>query len=429
MNDAPRTLRRGRHRGGPGRGEPGRPHPGGRAQHGDRGERTGRRRVLVLGVHAEQGAAAAGGGAGRRAPGARAGPRPPPGRWTSAAVLARRDAFTSHWKDDGQVDWLDSVGVDLVRGHGRLDGPRQVAVATPDGGTRTADRPARGRRLHRHHRGAARPAGAGRRRTRGPAGRPPAPRRCPRRLVVVGGGVVAVEMATAWQALGARVTVLVRGGELLPRMEPFAGELVADGLREAGAEVRFGVSVTSVAREGRTVRVGLDDGGELTADEILFAIGRSPHTGDLGLETVGLDPGRLARRGRHPPGDRRRRRLALRRRRRQPPRAADPSGQVPGPDRRGGDRRPRQGPSRWTTAPWGAHVATADTEAVPQVVFTDPEVASVGLTRGRGRAGGPPDPGGGLRPRPASRAPACTPTATAAGPGWSWTSTAGTWSA
>src|SRR5690242_7493774 len=53
----------------------------------------------------------------------------------AAAVLGRRDEFTSHWKDDGQVGWLDSVGIDLVRGHGRLDGPRRVAVETPDGGT------------------------------------------------------------------------------------------------------------------------------------------------------------------------------------------------------------------------------------------------------------------------------------------------------
>src|SRR5262249_8984328 len=114
------------------------------------------------------------------------------------------------------------------------------------------------------------------------------------RLAVVGGGVVAVEMATVWQALGSQGTGLVRGQGLLPRVEPFAGELVADGLRELGADVRFGGCVTSAARGAggaREARIELDNGAEQAADEILFAIGRRPHTGDLGLDTVGLAPG------------------------------------------------------------------------------------------------------------------------------------------
>ena len=296
----------------------------------------------------------------------------------SAAVLARRDAFTSHWKDDGQVDWLTSVNVGLVRGHGRIDGPRQVTVSTPDGGTV---------RLTARHAVAVC--------TGTTAALPPLPgladvhpwtsreatsaKAVPESLVVVGGGVVAVEMATAWQALGSRVTVLVRGGELLPRMEPFAGELVADGLREAGAEVRFGVSVTSVAREGRTVRVGLDDGGELTADEILFAIGREPHTDDLGLDTVGLTPGGwlpvddtlqvtgIADGWLYAAGDVNHRALLTHQGKYQ--------GRIAG-----AVIAARAKGEPLDDTPWGAHVATADTEAVPQVVFTDPEVSAVGRT-------------------------------------------------
>ena len=296
----------------------------------------------------------------------------------SAAVLAHRDEFTSHWKDDGQAQWLESVGVDLVRGHGRLDGPRQIAVATPEGGTV--------RLAARHAVAVCTGTTAALPDLPGLADVAPWTSRqatsatsVPESLVVVGGGVVAVEMATAWQALGARVTVLVRGGELLPRMEPFAGELTAEGLREAGVEVRFGVSVTSVAREGRTVRVGLDDGGELTADEILFAIGRKPHTGDLGLDTVGLTPGGwlgvddtlqvtdIADGWLYAAGDVNHRALLTHQGKYQ--------GRIAG-----AVIAARVQGRELDDAPWGAHVATADTEAVPQVVFTDPEVSSVGLT-------------------------------------------------
>ncbi|MCL2731273.1 MAG: NAD(P)/FAD-dependent oxidoreductase [Actinomycetia bacterium] len=299
----------------------------------------------------------------------------------AAAVLARRDAFTSNWNDDGQVGWLDSVGVDLVRGHGRLDGPRRVTVATPDGGTV---------RLTARHAVAVC--------TGTTAALPPLPgladvrpwisrdatsaKEVPGRLLVVGGGVVAVEMATAWQALGSQVTLLVRGSGLLPRMEPFAGELVADALREAGADVRFGVSVTSVAREGGAdgeVRAVLDDGSTLAADEILFATGRNPHTDDLGLDTVGLTPGdwlpvddtlrvtAVEDGWLYAAGDVNHRALLTHQGKYQ----ARIAGAVIAARAKG---------EPLDDGPWGAHVATADAAAVPQVVFTDPEIASVGLT-------------------------------------------------
>ncbi|SDO82436.1 dihydrolipoyl dehydrogenase family protein [Actinacidiphila guanduensis] len=296
----------------------------------------------------------------------------------SAEVLARRDSFTSHWKDDGQVGWLDSVGIDLVRGRGRLDGPRRVVVDTPGGESVVLQA--------RHAVAVCTGTTAALPDLPGLADVEPwtsreatSAKQVPESLVVVGGGVVAVEMATAWQALGSRVTVLVRGRALLERMEPFVGELVADGLREAGADVRFGVSVASVLREGRQVRVGLDDGGELTADEILFATGRRPHTGGIGLDTVGLADGgwldvddtcrvtAVEDGWLYAVGDVNHRALLTH------------QGKYQG-RMAGAAIAARAKGEPVDDRPWGAHVATADAAAVPQVVFTDPEVGSVGLS-------------------------------------------------
>ncbi|MFD9791149.1 NAD(P)/FAD-dependent oxidoreductase [Streptomyces sp. NPDC059070] len=302
-------------------------------------------------------------------------------------VLAHRDEYASHWKDDGQVDWLDSIGAHLYRGHGRLYGTRKVEVTSPEG---------------EHHVLVARHAVAVCVGSRAvvpdlpgvATARPWTSREAtsaqevPGRLVVVGGGVVGVEMATAWQALGSRVTVLVRGGGLLPKMEPFAGELVAEALTEAGAEVRTGVSVAEVVREdgGGPLTVVLDGGERIEADEILFATGRAPRTDDIGLDTVGLEPGAWL--------------------------PVDESCKVSGSDwlYAVGDVNHRAllthqgkyqariagaaiaaraaGVPLLETDAWGAHSATADRAAVPQVVFTDPEAASAGLTLAEAEAAG-----------------------------------------
>ncbi|WP_406186100.1 dihydrolipoyl dehydrogenase family protein [Streptomyces sp. NBC_01006] len=297
----------------------------------------------------------------------------------AAAVFAHRDYWTSSWKDDGQVDWIESIGVHLYRGHGRLYGVRKVAVTSPEG---------------EHHVLAARHAVVVATGTRavipdvpGLAGARPwtsreatSAQQAPGRLLIVGGSVVAAEMATAWQALGSRVTVLVRGSGLLPRMEPFAGELVAEALREAGAVVRTDVAVETVVRDGSTgpVQVVLEGGEILEGDELLMATGRSPHTEDIGLETVGLTPGDWI--------------------------PVDESCRVQGHDwlYAVGDVNHRAllthqgkyqariagaaiaaraaGSPPLDTGRWGAHAATADTQAMPQAVFTDPEAAAVGLT-------------------------------------------------
>lgn len=310
----------------------------------------------------------------RRLPGAR---EAAGGRLDAAAVLARRDEFTSHWKDDGQVDWLKSAGLVLVRGHGRLDGEKRVVVRTPDGEQRVltarhAVAVCTGTR-------AALPELPGLAEARPWTSREAtASERVPPRLAVIGGGVVACEMATAWRALGSEVVQLVRGSRLLPRMEPFAGEAVAEGLRAAGVDLRFGTSVTAVHRDG-PVTLTLDDGETVTVEEVLFATGRTPATTDLGVETVGLEAGRpievdstglaagVPGEWLYAAGDVNGRALLTHQGKYQ--------GRIFGAviaDRAAG--RPLD------TADWGRSVATADERAVPQVVFTDPEAASVGLT-------------------------------------------------
>lgn len=212
----------------------------------------------------------------------------------AAAVLARRDAVVSHYDDTGQAGWLESAGVTLVRGTGRLAGPRRVEVTTADGGTRT---------LAANH---AVMLATGSRSVIPPvaglaAARPwtnreaTGVRAIPERLVVIGGGVVACEMAQAMRGLGTReVTILVRGGHLLTRMEPFAGELVARSLADQGVDIRRHESAEKVERPepGGEVTVRLASGGTITADEILVAAGRRSATDDLGLASVGLPQSR-----------------------------------------------------------------------------------------------------------------------------------------
>ncbi|MER6998199.1 NAD(P)/FAD-dependent oxidoreductase [Streptomyces sp. NPDC000410] len=320
----------------------------------------------------------------RRVPGVRHSVQGP---LDTAEVLAHRDEYASHWKDDGQSGWLDSIGARLYRGQGRLHGPKKVVVTGPEGERHVL--------TARHAVAVCTGSRAVLPRLPGLAGarawtsrEATSAQTVPERLVVVGGGVVGTEMATAWQALGSRITMLVRGKGLLPRMEPFVGEYVAEALTEAGATVRTGVSVAAVRRDGGggPVTVVLEDGELIDADEVLFATGRAPRTDDIGLETVGLEPGSWLR--------------------------VDDSCRVDGSDwlYGVGDVNHRallthQGKYQARVAGaaiaaraqhvplletdrWGAHAATADHDAVPQVVFTDPEAASVGLTLAEAEAAG-----------------------------------------
>ncbi|WP_329315001.1 NAD(P)/FAD-dependent oxidoreductase [Streptomyces sp. NBC_01278] len=304
-----------------------------------------------------------------------------------ARVLARRDRFTGRGDDTGQVDWLDGAGIALVRGHGRLAGERRVEVTGADGTVRTL----RARRavVVCTGTGAVLPPIEGldrigvwtnRQATTADA--------VPARLVVIGGGVVACEMATAWRSLGSSVTLLVRDQALLTGWEPCAGEEVTRGLSDLGVTIRFGVSAVRVARDDtRTVTVDTDDGTTLVCDEVLAAVGRRPRTEDLGLDSVGLPAGDwlpvddtcrvTAVEGEwlYAVGDVNHRAPLTHMAKYQARACAAAIA----------ERAAGRPADTGGTQPWSAE---ADHFAVPQAVFTRPEVASVGLTERAARESG-----------------------------------------
>ena len=209
----------------------------------------------------------------------------------------------------------------------------------------------------------------------------------PRRLAVIGGGVVACEMAHAIRGLGAdEVTMLVRGSGLLERMEPFAGELVTAGLETAGITVRMRTGVSKVSRQGDDgpVTLTLSGGETVEADELLVATGRTLNTDDIGLDVVGLEPGKpvavddsLRAEGveggwLYAVGDANGRNLLTH------------MGKYQG--RVCADVIVARAQGRSDDGP-GLR-ATADAVGAPQVVFTDPEACSVGLTESAARERG-----------------------------------------
>ncbi|GAA2189653.1 dihydrolipoyl dehydrogenase family protein [Micromonospora lupini] len=320
--------------------------------------------------------------AARQLPGAR---EAVTGDLDAAAVLARRDSFASHWEDDGQVSWLESAGIALHRGQGRISSARVVEVTGADGVTTTLT--ARHAVVVATGSSALLPDIPGLRESAPWSSREAASARSvPRRLAIIGGGVVAAEMATAFAALGSSVTVLARDG-VLPSAEPFAGELVTDSLREAGVSVRLGAEAVSVRRDdGGTVRIETASGERVEADEVLVAVGRTPNTQDIGLDRIGLAPGawlavddtlRVAGGGEwlYAAGDVNRRVLLTHQGKYQARAVGDVI-------------VARATGATVEDGRWGRHVATADERAVPQVVFTDPEVASVGLTAAAAEAAG-----------------------------------------
>ena len=219
----------------------------------------------------------------RRVPGAR---EAAAGPLDVEAVLRRRDEIIHSLDDSAQLPWLEERDVTLVRGHGRLDGERRVRV---------------GDELLLARRAVIVAVGTG-------AVLPPIPGLAdsspwtnreattasvaPPRLIVLGGGVVGVELAQAWSSLGSSVTIVERAERLIAREEPFASDQVASALRRRGVDVRAGIAAVAVARDGGDVIVQLQGGKVLIADELLVAVGRRPLTHDLGLDTVGLEPGR-----------------------------------------------------------------------------------------------------------------------------------------
>jgi dihydrolipoamide dehydrogenase len=198
-----------------------------------------------------------------------------------AAVLARRDEVIHDLDDSKQLPWLEARGVTLVRGHGTIAGERRVVVGAETLAARSAVIVATGSTPSI-------PDVPGLRASKPWTTRDATTsKHVPERLAILGGGVSGVELAQIYVGLGSRVTLVQRGARLLPREEPFAGEQVLDSLRGSGVDVRLQTTVSRVSRSD-TVLLELDDGTIPEADELLVALGRSPTTRGIGLDTLGL---------------------------------------------------------------------------------------------------------------------------------------------
>ena len=197
------------------------------------------------------------------------------------AALAWRDFMVSGYSDAGQERWLAGRGIDLLRGTGRLAGPgvvevdgaaytaRDVVVAT---GSDPVIPPVPGLRelegiwTNREVTGM---------------------KAVPRRLLILGGGPVGAEMAQAVRRLGGEVA-LVEGAEHVLAREPAPlGHALGEVLRRDGIDLRLGVHATAARRDGDDYVLELGNGRELRGDRLLVATGRRPRTAGLGLETVG----------------------------------------------------------------------------------------------------------------------------------------------
>jgi glutathione reductase (NADPH) len=193
-------------------------------------------------------------------------------------LKAAREAYIARLNEIYRRN-LEQDGVELLRGHGRLLGAGAVEAA--------------GRRIEAPHILIA---------TGGQPERPALPgaelgtdsdgffafERCPRRVAVVGSGYIAVELAGMLQALGAAVTLVVRGARLLRPFDAMLGEALLEALRAQGIDVRLDTRVAALAADAAGLRAQLSDGGELTVEHLIWAIGRVPTTRGLGLDTAGV---------------------------------------------------------------------------------------------------------------------------------------------
>jgi pyruvate/2-oxoglutarate dehydrogenase complex dihydrolipoamide dehydrogenase (E3) component len=201
-----------------------------------------------------------------------------------AAVLARRDEASHNFDDSAQLPWLEERKIDLFRGEGRFAGEREIRV---------------GDDLLRAERAIVIATGSG-------AAMPPidgldsvrawnnrdatTAKQVPASMIVLGGGPVGSELSQAWSSLGTKVTLIEGGPHLLGRDEPFAGEGVAASLRENfGVDVRLGTELEKVEAGGAGVVATLAGGSTVEAAEILVAVGRKPHTDQIGLDAAGVE--------------------------------------------------------------------------------------------------------------------------------------------
>jgi pyruvate/2-oxoglutarate dehydrogenase complex dihydrolipoamide dehydrogenase (E3) component len=203
-----------------------------------------------------------------------------------SSVLRRRDEIIHDLDDTHMVPWLEDRGVTVVRGAGRLDGERRVRAGDDVLVARRAVVVATGSAPLMPPIDGLREAKPWTNREATTA------KQVPERLAILGGGVVGVEMAQAYRSFGAQVWLIEMADRLIPREEPFASEHVEESLRENGVDVLLGVSATAVRAEDGEVTIQLDSGGPVRADELLVAIGRQPNTTDIGVESIGREPGK-----------------------------------------------------------------------------------------------------------------------------------------
>ena len=312
------------------------------------------------------------------------------GKLDVPAVFRRRDSVVSNWDDSGEAKWLSSAKIDLVRGHARLAGERSVVVTSKQG--------AQTNLTARHAVAVCTGSRAAIPGVPGLAEAHPwtnheavSARTVPRRLAILGGGAVACEMATAWKQLGTdEITIIERGTRLIPKSEPFAGDLLKLAFEKRGISVLTGTTIQLVNRQPDGVaRLTLSNGKTLSADQVLVAAGRSARTQDIGLESVGLKPGawlevddsmrvkQVTGGWLYAAGDVNHRALLTH--------MGKYQGRVCGDviAARAKNKLEASAPD-----PWTKYSATADTWAVPQVIFSDPEVAAVGLTEAEAKARG-----------------------------------------
>jgi dihydrolipoamide dehydrogenase len=275
------------------------------------------------------------------------------------AVLARRDQIVNGLNDSNQVPWLQARDIELVRGDAHLDGERRVRVGEDVLIARDAVVIAVGS-------GALIPPIPGLAEAGAWSNREiTTSRYVPASLVVLGGGVVGVEMAQAWASLGSRVTVIEAMESLLPREEPIAGEELQRALERLDVDVRTGVRATAVDRVGEQITVHLEDGSAVVGERLLVAIGRKPLTEGLGLESIGVPAGGYIEVDRHL-------------------RAPDVPWLYAVGDVNGRSLLTHSGKYQARIA--ADHIlgenaiATSDGPGAPRVVFTDPQIAAAGLT-------------------------------------------------
>jgi pyruvate/2-oxoglutarate dehydrogenase complex dihydrolipoamide dehydrogenase (E3) component len=200
------------------------------------------------------------------------------------AALAWRDFMVSDYSDAGQEKWLADHDITLLRGTGRLAGPGVVEV---DGARHTADHVVLANGAE-----AFTPPIPGLRELDGvwTNREVTAMKAVPRHLLVLGGGPVGVELAQAVRRLGGAATLVEGSAHVLAREPAPLGEALGEVLRRDGIELVLGGKVTAARRDDEGYVLEMDEGRELRGDRLLVATGRRPRVQDVGLETVGIEP-------------------------------------------------------------------------------------------------------------------------------------------